>query len=360
MENMAGIEIRPEKNFWFGKNVVITGHTGFKGSWLSLYLSYLGANISGLSLLPETSPNLFSSANIKNYISSHYCDLRDEKSVDLIFKELAPDVIFHLAAKSLVQESYADPVDTYHTNIMGTVNLLNSARKLDTLRSIVVITTDKVYKPRPSKTPYIEGDELGGIDPYSASKSAVEIIVNSFKKSYFEQNYVAISTARAGNIIGGGDWSKNRLVPDAVIAWENNKTLKIRNPKAIRPWQFILDPLHGYLSIASSTFVDYKLAGAFNLAPSDDLNLSVEQFITYSQEVYKNSNVEFETNHKFNYETEWLALDSSKARMNLGIATQVSQIQAIQKTFNWYKSFYRGTSAYELCMQEIQEYEQIL
>lgn len=360
MENMAGIGIGLEKNFWFGKNVVITGHTGFKGSWLSLYLSYLGANISGLSLLPETSPNLFSSANVKNYISSYHCDLRDEKSVDLFFKELTPDVIFHLAAKSLVQESYADPVNTYQTNVMGTVNLLNCARKLDSVKSIVVITTDKVYKPRFSKTPYIEGDELGGMDPYSASKSAVELIVNSFKKSYYEQNYVAISTARAGNIIGGGDWSKNRLVPDAVIAWESNKTLKIRNPKAIRPWQFILDPLQGYLSIAKSTFVDHKLAGAYNLAPSDDLNLSVEQFINFSQEVYKNSHVEFEINNEFKYESEWLALDSSKARTNLGVYTQVSQIQAIQKTFNWYKKFYQGSSAYELCMQEIQEYERNL
>jgi CDP-glucose 4,6-dehydratase len=355
---MAGIVRGPEKNFWQGKNVLITGHTGFTGSWFSLYLNYLGANVSGLSLPPETSPNLFSSANVANYISSHYCDLRDEESVDRSLKELKPDIIFHLAAKSLVQESYADPVSTYYTNIMGTVNLLNSARKLDTLKSIVIITTDKVYKPRLTKIPYIEEDELGGMDPYSASKSAVELVVDSFKKSYYQQNCVAISTARAGNIIGGGDWSKNRLVPDAVIAWENNKTLKIRNPKAIRPWQFVLDPLNGYLSIGSSTFIEPRLAGAFNLAPSDDLNLSVEQFISISREVYEKSRVKFEFTDEFKYESEWLALDPSKAKKDLGITTRVSQIEAIKKTFYWYKNFYSGVSAYELCTQEISEYEQ--
>jgi CDP-glucose 4,6-dehydratase len=240
----------PHQAFWRGKRVLVTGHTGFKGGWLTLWLSRMGADITGLSLPPSTKPSLFDLAKIGAHCHSHELDIRDYAAVEAVVREAKPEIIFHLAAQPLVRASYRDPLETFSTNVMGTANVLNALRLEGSARVIVAITTDKVYQNKEWPFPYREDDVLGGHDPYSASKAASELVIASYSASYLAEKGMAVASARAGNVIGGGDWSEDRLIPDAVRAWQSGATLDIRRPNATRPWQHVLEPLSGYLVLA--------------------------------------------------------------------------------------------------------------
>lgn len=242
--------------FFNGKKVLITGHTGFKGSWLALWLQQLGAQVTGIALPPATTPNIFSllgfhqPSPINHHLSSYYHDIRDAAGLAARVKEAEPEIVFHLAAQPLVRASYREPLTTFATNVMGTANLLDALRGVTSVRTVVAVTTDKVYRNIEHPYPYREEDPLGGHDPYSASKAASELIVSSYRDAFLAEQGVAIATARAGNVIGGGDWSEDRLIPDAVRAWQSDQPLDIRRPDAIRPWQHVLEPLAGYMALA--------------------------------------------------------------------------------------------------------------
>ncbi len=234
--------------FWHGKRVLVTGHTGFKGGWLVLWLRQLGATVCGTALPPATNPNLFELARVAEGIDSHFCDIRDSEHLAALVRACRPDIVLHLAAQPLVRASYRDPLGTFSSNIMGTAHVLDALRGLDSVRVALMVTTDKVYRNLEQPYPYREDDALGGHDPYSASKAASEIVIASYRDAFLREQGVAVASARAGNVIGGGDWSEDRLIPDAVRAWQADEILEIRRPQAIRPWQHVLEPLHGYLT----------------------------------------------------------------------------------------------------------------
>ncbi len=248
MENLGGSMLAPD--FWYDKRVLITGHTGFKGGWLTLWLQSLGAEICGIGLPPDTTPSLFELADVSAGITHHIQDIRDAARIDKIVQDFDPEIVFHLAAQPLVRASYSDPPTSFDINVMGTVNVLEALRHCASVKSIVVITTDKVYENLETGQSFKESDPLGGHDPYSASKAATEIVVQCYRKSFFDGAGVALASARAGNVIGGGDWSADRLIPDAIRAWSTGKTLEIRSPASVRPWQHVLEPLHGYIVLA--------------------------------------------------------------------------------------------------------------
>ena len=255
------------EGFFRGKKVLLTGHTGFKGSWLVLWLHRLGARVAGVSLPPNTLPNLFSLVGIEDLCESHLCDIRDCAALNAVIRQIEPEIVFHLAAQPLVRASYLDPVETIATNVMGTAHVLDALRGLESTRVAVMVTTDKVYREKQPPRPYRENDALGGHDPYSASKAASEIVIGSYRSAFLAEQGVAIASARAGNVIGGGDWSADRLIPDAVRAWQKGQTLEVRRPDAIRPWQHVLEPLAGYLTLAEKIWRQPALAGAYNFGP---------------------------------------------------------------------------------------------
>ncbi|MCD8493827.1 MAG: CDP-glucose 4,6-dehydratase [Alphaproteobacteria bacterium] len=266
--------------FWKGKRVLITGHTGFKGGWLTLWLGSLGARICGIALKPDTEPNLFTLARITEGIEHHIEDIRNAEPLAQIIRKFDPDIVFHMAAQPLVRASYRDPLGNFDTNIMGTANVLEALRDCPSARSIVVITTDKVYENLEIPKPYKETDPLGGHDPYSASKAAAEIVTQSYRKSFFAEAGVGLATARAGNVIGGGDWSEDRLIPDAVKAWNAGKTLEIRAPNSVRPWQHVLDPLAGYITLAEKLWTDpAAFSQGWNFGPEKSGAVTVREVI---------------------------------------------------------------------------------
>lgn len=256
--------------FYKGKNVLITGHTGFKGSWLCKILIHAGANVTGYSLEPPTSKNLFEIAKIEEKIHHNIGDIRDLENLKKVFKEAKPEIVFHLAAQPIVRDSYENPVYTYETNVMGTVNVLECIRNSNTVKSFLNITTDKVYQNNEWEWGYREEEKLDGYDPYSNSKSCSELVTHCYKNSFFQDNRVRISTARAGNVIGGGDFAKDRIIPDCVRAVKNNQIINIRNPYATRPYQHVLEPLLAYLMIAQKQYEDEKYAGYYNVGPNED------------------------------------------------------------------------------------------
>ena len=249
MENLE-LNGAARASFWCGRRVVVTGHTGFKGSWLTLWLRRLGALVTGVSLPPMTTPSLFAAARIDTLCKSRFLDIRDSSGLADLIRAAQPEVVFHMAAQPLVRASYRDPLTTFETNVMGTVHLLEAVRRLGVTRVAVMVTTDKVYRDAESPVPHSEDDPLGGHDPYSASKAASEMIIESYRQSYLSAQAVAVASARAGNVIGGGDWSQDRLIPDAVRAWQGGKPLTVRRPAAVRPWQHVLGPIFGYLILA--------------------------------------------------------------------------------------------------------------
>ncbi|MDQ1195558.1 CDP-glucose 4,6-dehydratase [Agrobacterium sp. SORGH_AS 787] len=347
--------VLPNHNFWRGKNVLLTGHTGFKGSWLSLWLTEMGAHVAGLSLPPVTEPSLYS--KLPEPSNSYIEDIRDRSALLKIGEAGSPDIILHLAAQALVRASYDDPVGTFSTNVLGTVNLLEYTRCLPSARVVVVVTTDKVYQNLEHPFPYRENDTLGGHDPYSASKAACELVVASYRESFLKGAGVAVATARAGNVIGGGDWAADRLLPDAVRAWSFQKPLLVRRPEARRPWQHVLEPLSAYLVLAERLWETPQLAGSYNFGPVSHEAASVRQVIEIARSAYGEGEVIYGDSADGPHEAGWLALETAKARHSLGVMPRWTLEQAITRTMTWYRDLANGADAHDLCKAEISEYE---
>ncbi len=346
-------------SFWSGKRVLLTGHTGFKGGWLALWLKRLGASVTGVALAPNTAPSLFQLARIDECMNSHICDIRDATKLASLIKSANPEVVFHLAAQPLVRASYTDPLGTYSTNVLGTANLLDALRDMPLVRVAVMVTTDKVYQNQEHCYPYRESDILGGHDPYSASKAASEIVIASYRDAYLAQQGVAVATARAGNVIGGGDWSEDRLIPDAVRAWSSGQPLVIRNPQAIRPWQHVLEPLSGYLTLAQKLWEQPALAGAYNFGPLTHEVGTVELVTKLASSAYGTGIISCENSSNNPHEAGWLSLEVSKARVTLGVNPKWHLAETVQRTMAWYRAQQQGAVARELCETEIAQYEAV-
>ena len=343
-------------NFWRGKRVLVTGHTGFKGGWLVLWLQRLGAQVIGISLSPNTTPNLFNLAKIQELCESHFCDIRSAKALTTLIRSAQPEVIFHLAAQPLVRQSYQKPIKTFGTNVMGTAHILDAVRGLGSVKAIVMVTTDKVYHNNDWYWPYREDDALGGHDPYSASKAASEIVIASFRDAFLSEQGVAVASARTGNVIGGGDWSEDRLVPDAVRAWQAGATLEIRRPHAIRPWQHVLEPLAGYLTLAEKLWYQPELANAYNFGPHTHEAATVREVVERAQQAYRSGKIRFGDGSEGPHETGWLALETTRARVDLGHQPKWSLDETVTRTVAWYREHHAGADARELCLAEIADY----
>ncbi len=342
--------------FWPGKRVLITGHTGFKGGWLTVWLRRLGARISGISLPPVTTPSLFHLARIEALCDSHFADIRDAEGLARLCRDSQPEVVFHLAAQPLVRASYRQPLETFAINVMGTAHLLEALRGLDSVRSVVIVTTDKVYRNNEWCWPYREEDTLGGHDPYSASKAACELVVDSYRRSFLAEQGVAVASARAGNVIGGGDWSEDRLIPDAIRAWQSRLPLRIRRPEAIRPWQHVLEPVAGYLCLAERIWHNPALAGAYNFGPEPHTAATVREVIALAKDAYGAGDVIFETDAQGPHEAGWLALDIARARVTLGVTPRWGLAETVKRTLAWYRAQQQGTDARDLCLAEIADF----
>lgn len=358
MEEMVSAHRLASAEFWGGKRVLLTGHTGFKGGWLTLWLQRLGAMVTGIALPPCTTPSLFELARIGEGIdTSHFCDIRDAVGLAAIVRATNPEIVFHLAAQPLVRASYRDPLGTLSCNVMGTAHLLDALRGLDSVRVAVVVTTDKVYSNNEWPFPYREDDVLGGHDPYSASKAASEIVVASYRDAFLASQGVAVASARAGNVIGGGDWSVDRLIPDAVRAWQLDRVLDIRRPEAIRPWQHVLEPLGGYLKLAEKLWTEPTSAGAYNFGPHTQEAATVREVIALARAAYGDGEVRFSDGSEGPHEAGWLALEIAKARGVLGVSPRWHLDEAVERTMVWYRQQKGGADARALCEAEIIAYE---
>ncbi len=364
-------------SFWCNRKVVITGHTGFKGSWLLLQLLELGAEVWGYSLDCETDEVLFNKLYLTNkkknpnYNFVHRIgDINDISSFSKFINEASPDIIFHLAAQPLVRESYLDPLKTWNTNVLGTLNLLESVKGLNKCIAMVLITTDKVYQNKEWIYAYREEDRLGGHDPYSASKAAMELAVDSWRKSFcgnksHQTSCLSIATARAGNVVGGGDWSKDRLVPDCVKALHINAPIKIRNPSAKRPWQHVLEPLHGYITLAkalyefqlkSDSYENNPYSTSFNFGSGPESNKTVKSFVDEILELWPGECFHINSSENL-HEANKLSLSSEKAFHMLNWSPVWNFHQTIRNTIEWYQKFYDGNSALSCCLKDIEEYQ---
>ncbi len=348
----------PDSHFWRGKRVLLTGHTGFKGSWLALWLQRLGAQVTGIALPPATEPSLFALAGVAQGMDSHVGDVRDAGATAALVQAARPDIVLHLAAQALVRPSYAAPLDTYATNVMGTAHVLDALRGLAGVRVALVVTTDKVYRNREWVYPYREDDALGGHDPYSASKAAAEIVTASYRDAFLSAQGVAVATARAGNVIGGGDWAPERLLPDAAAAWSAGQTLVLRNPHATRPWQHVLDPLAAYLRLAQALWEQSASAGAYNFGPAPQEAATVGRVIEIAGAAYPTAPVRYQSDARNPHEAGLLALDTARARSLLGITPCWPLAEAVGRTMAWYRGYHAGAGARALCLSDLDAYEQ--
>lgn len=347
-------------DFWRGRRVFMTGHTGFKGSWLALWLSYLGARIIGYALPPSTLPSLYELAGIDAYLESVIGDVNDASHLKAALIAAEPEVVFHLAAQPLVRESYAQPVETFATNVIGTVNLLEAVRVTPSVRSVVVVTTDKCYDNHEWIYGYRETDSLGGRDPYSASKAGAELVTSAWRSSFLDAAGVAVATARAGNVIGGGDFAPDRLLPDFVRAIERNVDLDIRYPDAVRPWQFVLEPLRGYLDIAQRCYERQPgIASAWNFGPDEDNVRTVRQIIDgFSQAaVWREPvRVRFGAMERQPHEATLLKLDTSKARAHLGWKPRLDLDATLALTAQWYCAWLEHDDMRRVTERQLEHY----
>lgn len=361
------INLRDE--FWEDKKVLITGHTGFKGTWLSLWLKLKGAKVFGFSLditeenmfFVETFGGLTNGIKNKDLYGNYFGDIRNFDFLDSCIKEIKPDIVFHLAAQSLVKKSYQDPIKTWDTNLIGTLNLLQSLKKIANKCVVVVITSDKVYENKEILEGYSEDDRLGGKDPYSASKAATEILVGSWRFSFcgndsHQTNKLSIVTARSGNVVGGGDWSAHRIIPDFVKAAREKEILEIRNPHSIRPWQHVLDTLNGYILLAKKIFSTkdnfYMHGTSFNFGPDPKNNKTVEELIDLCKKFWPCETL-ISKNYENPYESKILTLKSEKAKEFFGWYSKLNFDETIKNTINWYKEHNRKIPSYRCCLQDI-------
>jgi CDP-glucose 4,6-dehydratase len=360
MEKMvtSRIDGKIDRAYWRGKQVLITGHTGFKGGWLNIWLNRLGCNVTGLSLAPVTQPALFELTNISGLCENYSVDIRDAHKLKSVLSEAKPEIVFHLAAQALVRQSYQDPAETFSTNTMGTANLLEALRQCASVKAAVMVTTDKVYRNLERLEPYKEQDGLGGHDPYSASKAASELIIDSYRKSYLKAQGISVASARSGNVIGGGDWARDRLIPDAIRAWCVKSSLDIRNPNSIRPWQHVLEPLRAYIILAQQLSVNPELDCAYNFGPDFTEAASVREVIELAQLTWgDHSDVHWGQSQSDMHETGILRLDTSKSQNELGIRPVWDINQAVERSVEWYKKQAQGADAMYLCESDINDFE---
>jgi CDP-glucose 4,6-dehydratase len=346
-----------DRSFWRDRRVLLTGHTGFKGAWLALWLERLGAEVFGLALPPETEPALFSLLQPMSGLRSRLADLRDPAAVAAIVGEARPSVVIHMAAQALVRRSYLDPVGTMATNVMGTAYLLDALRAAEELESVVVVTTDKVYRDTGHRRPFSEQDPLGGSDPYSASKAAAEHLVACMGASFFATSGVAVATARAGNVIGGGDWSEDRLIPDVWRAVRARQPLRLRNPLATRPWQHVLEPLCGYLTYAERLASGGDLPASLNFGPATDDELTVATVAETMLAAMNGSPCWVREEGPQPKETQHLAIDPALAMRTIGWRPRLNALQALQWTAEWYGAVANGADAREMTAGQIRRYE---
>ncbi len=345
-------------SFWRGRRVFLTGHTGFKGAWLALWLHKLGAEVSGYALLPPTQPSLFEGARISELVTSIMADIRDLPRLTAALRDANPELVFHLAAQALVRRSYADPIETFSSNLMGTVNLLDAMRSCPSVRAAVVVTSDKCYENRGLERGYVETDPLGGFDPYSSSKACAEIATAAYRRSFFGDG-PAVATARAGNVIGGGDWAIDRLVPDAVRAYCSGQPVRLRYPYATRPWQHVLDPLAGYLLLAEKLLEGEVCAEAWNFGPADDHVAPVAQVVEALARKWGRDRAWEQDSGRHPHEAQLLGLDAGKAHTRLGWAPHLDMAQTIDWTAEWYLAWHDGADMRQVSELQLDRYRNL-
>jgi len=352
----------PDPAFWRGRRVLLTGHTGFKGAWLSLWLTELGADVTGFALAPDTEPSLYELAGVDRLVRSEIGDVRDAEAVEAAMSRARPDVLFHLAAQSLVRRSYADPLGTVATNVVGTAHVLDAARRAPGLLAAVVVTSDKCYENRAGGPPYREDEPMGGHDPYSASKGCAELLTTAWRRSFFGAGGASagVASVRAGNVIGGGDWAADRLVPDCVRAFETGRPVPIRNPAAVRPWQHVLEPLAGYLRLAERLVEEpTTYAEAWNFGPSVDdarpVSWLVDRLTTFWGEGARWERDGGEHQH----EAGVLEVDASKARSRLGWTPRLGLEDGLRWTVEWYRRRHAGEDAAALTLEQLSSFARL-
>jgi len=351
--------------FYKNKNVFITGHTGFKGSWLSIWLDYMGANVTGFSNGIKSVEDVFCQSKISDKIADKRGDITNRNQLSFAFQNAHPEIVFHLAAQPLVRYSYEEPYITYLTNVMGTLNVMDAVRSCDSVKSVIIVTTDKCYKNNEWVWGYRENDELGGHDPYSSSKACCEIVVDSYKKSFFHHDggngsKTGIATVRAGNVIGGGDWSADRIIPDCIRSIQADKPIELRNPHATRPWQHVLEPLGGYLLLAMKLYeAPEEYSEAFNFGPRAESIVTVETIVKKIIQYYGKGSWEEQAMGHTAHEANLLSLDISKSLHRLNWKPVWNIGNALRKTVDWYK-YYKDTDVYDLCTKQINDYQKLI
>jgi len=345
-----------DQNFWKGKRVFLTGHTGFKGSWLALWLHSLGAIVKGYALIPPTDPSLFNEVKIDSIIDSKIGDIRNQDTLYECMTTFNPDILIHMAAQPLVRYSYDAPVETYEVNVIGTAKVLEVARSCANLKAIVNITTDKCYENYERSEGYKESDPMGGHDPYSSSKGCAELVASAYRRSFLQDQGIGLASARAGNVIGGGDWADDRLIPDILRSFEKNEPVVIRNPKATRPWQHVLEPLSGYLVLAQRLYENQEdYAEGWNFGPNEKDVKPVDWILDKMITKWPNSSWELDQNSN-PHEAGFLKLDISKAESTLGWKPVWELSQALDKIIDWHKSWLNKKDMQAVCLSEIEEY----
>jgi CDP-glucose 4,6-dehydratase len=347
-----------------GKNVLITGHTGFKGSWLAIWLKALGANVTGYSLEPNTEPSIFKTVKLENKVNHFIGDIRDQEHLEEVFHKNNPEYVFHLASQPIVLDSYKDPKYTYETNIMGLVNLFEAVRKTPSVKTVLNVTSDKCYENKEWIWGYRENDPLGGNDPYSSSKACSEIVTHAYRKSFFTQktqskDIIAVASARAGNVVGGGDWAKDRIIPDCIKALTTSSQIEIRNPLAIRPWQHVLEPISGYLWLNLLMSSDSeKYASAWNFCPKKGQISAVKDLVDLLLQVWGEGSWKLAKDADSQpEEAHYLKLDCAKAHHQLGWNGILNMEETINMTISWYKEFYdHSIDIHDLCLRQITQY----
>jgi len=327
-----------DKSFWKGRRVFITGHTGFKGSWLTILLDHLGANLKGFALLPPTQPNLFTVAKVNELIESEIGDIKNLEKISESISAFRPEIVIHMAAQSLVRYSYDEPIETYSVNALGTAHVLEAAKNCDSVRAVISVTTDKCYENKEWVWAYRENDPMGGYDPYSSSKGCAELITSSYRKSFYKDKGIGLASVRAGNVIGGGDWAIDRLVPDVLRAFEKNQPVLVRNPNAIRPWQHVLEPLSGYLKLTELLYDDAnQYSEGWNFGPNEQDAKDVSYIVEYMVEAWpEKATWKLDDTVIQPYEANYLKLDISKARQKTGWQPSWILEESLNKTIDWH------------------------
>ena len=345
------------ENFWLNKRVFLTGHTGFKGSWLSLWLQSMGSNVTGYALNPPTSPNLFEVANVANGMTSIIGDIRDLKTMQNSMKASQADIVIHMAAQPLVRLSYSEPIETYGTNVMGTVHLLESVRYSHSVKAVLVVTTDKCYENKEWPWGYRENESLGGHDPYSSSKACAELVTAAYRRSFLQMQSVAVATGRAGNVIGGGDWAEDRLVPDILRAFETKQPVVIRNPNSVRPWQHVLEPLNGYLTLVENLYTHGQaFAEGWNFGPNEDDARSVEWIVENLVRSWGHGARWHQDFGVHPHEANYLKLDISKSKARMNWQPRWTLSQALESIITWHQAWLRNEDMKRFCHLQILQY----